>query len=59
MTSDVFVKMLDTLESDSTHFLVIRHGIWLISTVSKGFLGEMRNGAMVSKFHFFKNSLFF
>jgi hypothetical protein len=49
MASEVFTKLLDALEAETTNFLIIRHGIWLISTVSKGFNGEMRNIEMVIK----------
>jgi hypothetical protein len=50
MSSEVFTKLLEALEADTTNFLIIRHGIWLISTVSKGFSGEMRNLEMVRKY---------
>jgi hypothetical protein len=49
MASEVFTMLLDALEAETANFLIIRHGIWLISTVSKGFSGEMRNIEMVLK----------
>ena len=47
INSNIFQKMLEMLESESTNVTIMRHGIWLIASLSKGFSGEMNNKQMV------------
>ncbi len=43
----MFGMVLDFLENPSLNMLVLRHGIWLIATVSVGYDGEMTDSFLV------------
>lgn len=48
LNSKMFLQVLDIMESNNLNMLVLRHGIWLISTLSVGFNGEMQDTILVS-----------
>jgi hypothetical protein len=50
--SKMFTIVLDFLENPSLNMLVLRHGIWLIATVSVGYDGEMTDNILVKLFNF-------
>jgi hypothetical protein len=47
LNSDLFQKIMVLLESDQVDLTIMRHGIWLIATLSRGYNGEMANIKLV------------
>ncbi len=52
--SKLFTQVLELLENNNPNHLILRNGIWLISTISMGFSGEMTDVNMVGVVKFLR-----